>query len=71
MTKPRHFSTSHEVSSHQPLSDEYIATAVRDARRFQGQWCGNCHGRGFLWDGAPVFWITSGCPIHSPKATAK
>jgi hypothetical protein len=24
----------------EPLSDEYIATAVRDARRFQGQWCG-------------------------------
>jgi hypothetical protein len=24
----------------EPLSEEYIATAVRDARRFQGQWCG-------------------------------
>lgn len=24
----------------EPLSDEYIATVVRDARRFQGQWCG-------------------------------
>lgn len=23
-----------------PLSEEYIATVVRDARRFQGQWCG-------------------------------
>jgi hypothetical protein len=24
----------------EPLSEEYIATVVRDARRFMGQWCG-------------------------------
>lgn len=24
----------------EPLSEEYIATALRDARRFMGQWCG-------------------------------
>lgn len=24
----------------EPLTDEYIATVVRDARRYQGQWCG-------------------------------
>lgn len=24
----------------EPLTEEYIATVVRDARRFQGQWCG-------------------------------
>ena len=32
--------TSNEVSYCEPLTDEYIATVVRDARRFQGQWCG-------------------------------
>lgn len=31
----------------------------------------NHHGRGFLRGGAPVFWITSGCPIHSPKAATE
>ena len=28
------------VSYREPLSEEYIATALRDARRFMGQWCG-------------------------------
>lgn len=40
MTQPRHLETSDEVSSHEPLSEEYIATALRDARRFMGQWSG-------------------------------
>lgn len=40
MTQPRHLETSDEVSSYEPLSEEYIATALRDARRFMGQWCG-------------------------------
>lgn len=40
MTKPMHLETCTEVSSNEPLTDEYIATVVRDARRFQGQWCG-------------------------------
>ena len=40
MTQPRHLETSDEVSSHQPLSEEYIATALRDARRFMGSWAG-------------------------------
>lgn len=35
-----HLETSDEVSSYEPLSKEYIATALRDARRFMGQWCG-------------------------------
>lgn len=40
MTKPMYLETSAEVSSHEPLSDEYIATVVRDARRYQSQWTG-------------------------------
>ena len=40
MTKPMDLETSNEVSYCEPLTDEYIATVVRDARRFQGQWCG-------------------------------
>jgi hypothetical protein len=32
--------TSAEVSYREPLSEEYIETALRDARRFMGQWCG-------------------------------
>lgn len=40
MTKPMYLETSAEVSSHEPLSDEYIATALRDARRFMGSWSG-------------------------------
>ena len=35
-----HLETCTEVSSHKPLSEEYIATVVRDARRYQGQWTG-------------------------------
>ena len=37
MTKPMPLA---EVSLHEPLSEEYIATVVRDARRYQGQWTG-------------------------------
>lgn len=40
MTKPMDLETSNEVSYCEPLTDEYLATVVRDARRFQGQWCG-------------------------------
>ena len=40
MTKPSHLETCTEVSSNEPLSEEYIATVVRDARRYQGQWTG-------------------------------
>jgi hypothetical protein len=32
--------TSAEVSYREPLSEEYIATALRDARRFMGSWAG-------------------------------
>ena len=35
-----HLETSDEVSSYEPLSEEYIATALRDARRFMGSWAG-------------------------------
>lgn len=38
VTNPMPKSTTDEVSY--PLSDEYIATVVRDARRYQGQWTG-------------------------------
>jgi hypothetical protein len=31
----------------------------------------NNHGRGFLYGGVLAFWITSGCPIHSPKAATE
>ncbi len=40
MTKPMPEETAAEVSYREPLSEEYIATALRDARRFMGQWCG-------------------------------
>ncbi len=40
MTKPMPQETAAEVSYREPLSEEYIATALRDARRFMGQWCG-------------------------------
>ena len=41
-----------------------------DAAVEQGCTCpvmDNGHGRGFLWDGAPVFWITEGCPLHHKR----
>ena len=38
MTEPRYLQTCAEDL--QPLTDEYIAQVVRDARRFMGQWCG-------------------------------
>lgn len=40
MTKPMPLETSAEVSSREPLTEEYIATALRDARRFMGSWSG-------------------------------
>lgn len=40
MTKPMPSETSAEVSYREPLTEEYIATVVRDARRYQGQWTG-------------------------------
>ena len=35
-----HLETSAEVLYREPLSEEYIATALRDARRFMGSWSG-------------------------------
>jgi hypothetical protein len=40
VTKPMPEESAAEVSYREPLSEEYIATALRDARRFMGQWCG-------------------------------
>jgi len=40
VTKPMHLETSAEVLYREPLSEEYIATALRDARRFMGSWSG-------------------------------
>ena len=31
----------------------------------------NHHGKGFLWDGAPVYWITEGCPLHAKRKDTK
>ena len=31
----------------------------------------NRHGKGFLWDGAQVFWITEGCPLHGKRNKRK
>ena len=30
----------------------------------------NHHGKGFLLDGAPVFWINAGCPLHAKRKEA-
>ena len=40
MTKPMPLETSAEVLYREPLTEEYIATALRDARRFMGSWSG-------------------------------
>jgi hypothetical protein len=41
-----------------------------DAAVKQGCTCpvmDNGHGKGFLWDGASVFWINEGCPLHRKR----
>ena len=41
-----------------------------DAAIDQGCTCpvvDNHHGNGAWWPGAPVFWITHGCPLHSKR----
>ena len=44
-----------------------------DAAVEQGCTCpvmDNCHGEGFLWDGAQVFWINEKCPLHTRRKDA-
>ena len=45
-----------------------------DAAVEQGCTCpvlDNAHGKGFLWDGAKVFWITDSCPLHGKRNKRK